>query len=680
MNRTLQLVLGSWMLLSPAFAAAQEAQTVDEVSAALDSARKLAAEGKVAEGESLVRTAAEKVVTAGRPLEAANLWNDWGVTLYKGKKPAEARVAFTEAAKAIEARTDKTPAPLLTTVLTNAAEASFSLKELPAVVDFAKRAVENERTREPDGTLPKALTFLASASKVAGDGKGQLAATREKVDVLEKRGADAVDALVPAAAELAAVEAAVSGNESATKAFERASQLADQHKGKFSPEGIDQLLFWGRNLRATGAAAASEEKIREALDRCDRRFGPDSAASLTVLTDLVSSLKLQDAGDALMAANARRERVLAIQEWMQGFKDCEEARAKKNPQGAESALKDLTAAAEAWGDSVDVKAKITGETLLQTLDRGDVEKSIAAFLNSAEQLQAAFGDKHPNVADSLLGAGAIAIQNGRTDQAIELLQRSIAADSDPQFGVPQSADTANELLGRALVEKGRFADAVGPLEQGIYLLARNEKSESKEAGTTWYHLGLCYKGLNKPRDAMASFQRSLQIQSPLLPADHPNLVKARTELQAAQQAVAALPASTVAASPTESLPGGDGILLTQNASPPAVGNSDTRSDSGKAMWGGLVLFGTAIWVGSIARKRGYAFFPWFVTTMLSSPLVAVAALTFTRNRRDEQERDEDRRALLERLSKQNPVSGIRTKTPADLQAPTATLGDMPTSR
>lgn len=117
-------------------------------------------------------------------------------------------------------------------------------------------------------------------------------------------------------------------------------------------------------------------------------------------------------------------------------------------------------------------------------------------------------------------AGVIAAGNGRTDEAIRILQASADAELrlPPPLGLPAPAKPAPELLGEALVTAGRPGEAIAPFES---VLARH-------AGRSSALLGLARAEKARGNDAAAGTRyREFLANLDAADADIPALVEAR---------------------------------------------------------------------------------------------------------------------------------------------------------
>jgi tetratricopeptide (TPR) repeat protein len=125
------------------------------------------------------------------------------------------------------------------------------------------------------------------------------------------------------------------------------------------------------------------------------------------------------------------------------------------------------------------------------------EQAVQAYfrqdLAAAERGCQAMLEREPAHFDALNLLGVINARTGRTDQAIELLQRAAAARPD------QAAAHSN--LANALTDGGRPAEAVAACDRAIEL-----KPDHAEA---WYNRGNALVACGRPAQALASYERAL---------------------------------------------------------------------------------------------------------------------------------------------------------------------------
>jgi tetratricopeptide (TPR) repeat protein len=101
---------------------------------------------------------------------------------------------------------------------------------------------------------------------------------------------------------------------------------------------------------------------------------------------------------------------------------------------------------------------------------GDTEPAAELF----KQIRAA-ADSDVSVARAEVGLGRIALEQGRADDAVELLEQALAVDHLP----PLEASPAGNALGRAYVSQGRFEEAFSVFSR--FLNAARERGDELEA-------------------------------------------------------------------------------------------------------------------------------------------------------------------------------------------------------
>lgn len=118
-------------------------------------------------------------------------------------------------------------------------------------------------------------------------------------------------------------------------------------------------------------------------------------------------------------------------------------------------------------------------------------------LQQAEQLYNQCLDLDPNHVDCRRGLAVLLVDTKRTDRAFNLLKNWVA-------GEPQSADARIELA-RLYQEHGDIETAKLHLNQALLVNASNYRA--------WAALGSIREEQNQPSQALANYQRSLQLNN-----------------------------------------------------------------------------------------------------------------------------------------------------------------------
>ena len=121
---------------------------------------------------------------------------------------------------------------------------------------------------------------------------------------------------------------------------------------------------------------------------------------------------------------------------------------------------------------------------------------LGKFNDALDEIDAA-REARPNYAEASAVEGRIHREEGNTDQAIRSFRRSIREGAGLQ---PE----AHVGLARVLEDKGQFAEAVVELRAAIDQLSDSEP-------VIYQMLGAAYEKLEKPKEAVAAYEKYLQL-------------------------------------------------------------------------------------------------------------------------------------------------------------------------
>jgi len=268
--------------------------------------------------------------------------------------------------------------------------------------------------------------------------------------------------------------------------------------------------------------------LSQLRERVRRHRGPVIAAALVILAlaaGLVTTL--------FQARRARQEaaRADAAARFLEElFQASDPRQARGHPPGARELLRRGSQRLEReLRDQPLLRAR-----LLDTLGGIDTELGLyddarpllAEALTLHERLR---GRRGPEVADTLVRLGALALSSGQGD-AIPLFQRALAIRADRLGpGDPAVADVLGKL-GTAFAARGRFAEAEATLRRALALGERLWGQNDPRVAKVLHNLS----GIAYYRDDMAEYERfllrALAIREAALPADDLDLAGSREAL------------------------------------------------------------------------------------------------------------------------------------------------------
>ena len=190
---------------------------------------------------------------------------------------------------------------------------------------------------------------------------------------------------------------------------------------------------------------------------------------------------------------------------------------------------------------------------------GKPAQALALHRQARENAERALGPAHPDVLGYTNGEAAALFAIGRRDEALALLERTLAAvqRNDPD----DDRDAADLLTNIAIArrQRGELAIARAELERALAMHERTAGPDSPLVAAVLANLGAVLADLGQHDEAQARLARALAIQERALGADHPELAETHsmigTALIAADQPARAIAAIERALAIREKLPG-----------------------------------------------------------------------------------------------------------------------------
>jgi len=145
-------------------------------------------------------------------------------------------------------------------------------------------------------------------------------------------------------------------------------------------------------------------------------------------------------------------------------------------------------------------------------------------------MEASTGREHPYASDAILGLGAIAREENRPEEALELLREALAI-RERAFGSenPDVAKVHNNI-GNVLRDLGRVDEARQSLERALEIWENSWGPDSPAVAVASSNLGRIALARGDVAAAEAYFARALEIRRKMRPAGHPDLTGAMVRM------------------------------------------------------------------------------------------------------------------------------------------------------
>jgi len=292
----------------------------------------------------------------------------------------------------------------------------------------------------------------------------------------------------------------------------------------------------------------------------------------------------QDEADSARAEFESRERVVEL--LIDMFESA--AADNTNPENI-SALELIEAGAkllaEGLGGDDKVRAKLMATVGRVLVHLGRPERAEKLLEDSLALRAALYGERHPDVAESLAAMGELRRVQNRIPEAEELLRRAIATYRPEPGAEPSSITWPAVSLGLTLMEQEEYVEAESWLElaarvrtreysashpgtlvvKGHIALVRFRQERYAEAETilrevlteqerrepdlhlaaTLNNLGLVLLRLGRADEAEQAFLRALESRKQMLPAAHPDLAATYNNLALARYELKLFPAAAL---------------------------------------------------------------------------------------------------------------------------------------
>ncbi|WP_434425129.1 tetratricopeptide repeat protein [Nannocystis pusilla] len=223
---------------------------------------------------------------------------------------------------------------------------------------------------------------------------------------------------------------------------------------------------------------------------------------------------------ALAAARAARSARLALQAsteqvFVVGYRG---SRLAEGKAWAESARTQLALLAGAHPlEQADLDSNLAGVQYVG----GELDAAAELYARVLGAREAALGEQHPRVADSVNNLASVRFATGAIDEAARLYARSLAIYEQvlgPDH--PQVATTLNNI---ALVHEtlGTYDQAIAALTRALAIREATFGREHASVATSLCNLALVYEATGVHDEAARLFLRALAIQERALGPDHP---------------------------------------------------------------------------------------------------------------------------------------------------------------
>jgi tetratricopeptide (TPR) repeat protein len=160
---------------------------------------------------------------------------------------------------------------------------------------------------------------------------------------------------------------------------------------------------------------------------------------------------------------------------------------------------------------------------------GRYEYALAAFAREIKILERALGKGHPDTAQAQDAMGQVLSETGHLEHAAKRYQRALAI-KEAHLG-EEHRDTARTLyaLGHVYLRQNQMEEALEAFERTVDIRRATEGKKHPYTALAWHALGQVYAKLREYRQAIGSYDQALSIKTEVLGPDHPETAITRFE-------------------------------------------------------------------------------------------------------------------------------------------------------
>jgi len=394
-------------------------------------------------------------------------------------------------------------------------------QEAEAVTDFL---VDVFDATDPNRGQGRALT----AREILGSGGARVRVELEGQPAMQGAVASAIG---ESYLRLAAYDSAVAYLEYARE------RLREAH-GSESHEHASSLNRLGRARLVAGDLDEAESLHREALERFRELTGPESlevAPLWSTWGGVQAERTQQDAAEAsyLEALEIRRSRLpegddailltlnnLGLLYREMGRLDEAIAMLQETVEGRRAL----------YGDRPHLVLAVSLNNLAGALEEGGrYSEAEPLYRESLEIRSTLLEPDHPSVLTLRNNLAGLAIRTGHPERAATEFARIIAHMRDTAPSPMRLALTLGNH-GTALLQAGRFEDALPPLEECESIVVREMGPEHVLLAHPRQSLGDAYAGMGRSGEAESYYRAALAVRETSLPPDHPDVAFTRNKL------------------------------------------------------------------------------------------------------------------------------------------------------
>lgn len=589
--------------------------------------------------ESLLQKAAEEAVSSfdASDRRVATTWNDLAVASFR-RRNFESAVASLEKAIAGFQRSNPQD-PTHAIALRNLAEAQNALKRPAEALAAARAALAQDEARlgQNHAELCVSLRLIANLTRQTDPGAAEPALIR----IREIQRAASPDSLTLADAldQLGLFYEGLNRDKEGTPLFEEALKIRRGKLHEFHPEMLNSLYRLGDNLRLAKDLSRAEQVLTEADQLGQRRFGPDAPDFVGVLEKQLLVLTALGADDKRQQLSVRIDRLKKIARWNVMLQKAQVLRSEGQLADARQACEALLKDAAEFGAEGQCMANLHAELGEVAFTANDLAQARTSFDRSLTLNRKILGENHPLVARNWLTLGVVALKQDDGPAGEAALQQALKSNRASGRIDVEAHQVALEILGGISSKQGRHAEAVAYREELVLLRKELGRPLDVQAANTWNALGINYLATGQLANARTSFLEARAIYSQLLPQDHAifkslaeNLARASVGLPAPGEVV------PIGASPPASSPG-------------SAASTDPGDGAARAFSSLSVLLITAVYLGVVARRRGYSGLAWASTCMVAfNPVLLFSLLAVLPNRKRQSYRARERAVLADQLA------------------------------
>ncbi|MBX3380788.1 MAG: serine/threonine protein kinase [Phycisphaeraceae bacterium] len=257
---------------------------------------------------------------------------------------------------------------------------------------------------------------------------------------------------------------------------------------------------YGAALDAAGKPAEAEAAVREALEICEKQFGPDHAATAYELNTLANIIQRQGRNDEAIALHTR---TLDI-------------RRKRLPPEHPSILVSMANLATCY------------------IAAGRYDEAISSLRDTIELQKKAFGPTHPKTLSAMSNLAFALEDTGKLDEAQATMRRVVDIQRAASFDDPESWGQLNNLA--SLLIKLNKPSEAEKLFRELFLAAEGKlPAEHVVRAIYRNNYGECLMLVGKYDEAAVELTESNRVMEAFFKPGHPRLKKSHDRIEELQR-------------------------------------------------------------------------------------------------------------------------------------------------